>query len=551
MTTYIRFPIDTNAESLRLQVYAYIQARSAQWSPNDGNLDTWIIQAFATLAADIRDLASDVQDTIFRYFGATLMSLPPIDAASSTVVSTWTMRDNAGYTIPAGTQVGLRNTSGDIIPFETLGAVVVPAGSTATAAGAVTLRSINTGAISAGLAAQTATLLTTLDFVTTVATTAVSTGGTDAEDDQTYLNRLSTRLRLLSTRPILPPDFAILARDIAGVYRAVGIDGYNPFHNLLTLNQASLETDTTGWIAGSNTTLSNPAVGSDGAKSLGLTSVAAGAISGNTNPTNTPALAVSPGETITGVGRSRAATTLRSSRLDLYWFTSANIFISATLGAAANNSTSAFVDYTVTGVAPPTASFVVLVTVNLATAAAAELHYWDRMSIRRGSGTDWVPGGTPETGNARSIGVSALDTLGADVSGTIQTQIANLLQANREVNFLVYVIPARRQQIAVTFAAKAMPGYTTADVKARAEAAVADYLNPAKWGSTPADAREWIENPIVRYSEVAQVISNTEGLDYWTSLTIGTQGGTMGTVDLTLPKPASLATAGTITGTIT
>lgn len=551
MTSYIRFPIDTNAESLRLQVYAYIQARAAQWSPNNGNLDTWIIQAFSTLAADIRDLASDVQDTIFRYFGATLMSLPPVDAASSTVASTWTMRDNAGYTIPAGTQVGVRNTSGDIIPFETLGVVIVPTGSTVTAAGAVTLRALNPGAASAGLAIQTATLLDTLDFVTTVATTAISSGGTDAEDDQTYLNRLSTRLRLLSTRPILPSDFAILSRDIAGVYRAVGIDGYNPLHNLLTANEASAETDATGWGVTANATLASTAAqAADGVKSVSLTAIAGSDMGAATPSTAATGKLVSPGETVTGVVSVRANTTVRSCFAILQWIDAANAVLSQTIGVAANDSNTVWTPYTVTGVAP-VGAVRVRVAVQVTAPVAAEVHYVDKASIRRGSGTDWVPGGTSETGNARTISVSALDTLGVDVSGTIQTAIRALLQANREVTFLVYVIPARRQQIAVTFAAKALTGYTTADVKTRAEAAVADFLNPAKWGSTTSDAREWIETSIVRYSEIAQVISNIEGLDYWTSLTMGLQGGTMGTVDLTLPGPASLATAGTIAGTIT
>jgi hypothetical protein len=67
-----------------------------------------------------------------------------------------------------------------------------------------------------------------LEFVVSVTLTAQTSGGVDAETSTQYNDRLARRLRRLSTRPILPEDFASMALDIEGVYRAVAIDGYNP-----------------------------------------------------------------------------------------------------------------------------------------------------------------------------------------------------------------------------------------------------------------------------------------------------------------------------------
>jgi len=229
--TYIRFPIETNPEQLAQDVYDYIQVNAPGWTPNDGNLDVWIIRAMAAKAAESRDLASDVQDSIFRYFGANLMSIPPNDATPASVPTTWTMIDTAGYTIPANTAVGIRNAAGDTQVFLTVADIIVPFGVNATPAGDVLVQAMIAGSEANGLggAGQPVDLIDQLAFVSSITMTGATTGGADAEDDDTYLSRLSRRLRRLSQRPILPEDFAELALDASTeVARAIAIDEYDP-----------------------------------------------------------------------------------------------------------------------------------------------------------------------------------------------------------------------------------------------------------------------------------------------------------------------------------
>lgn len=229
MPNYISVPFDTDPETLIDDAVAFIQSKVDDWEPADGNLDYWIIQAIASEAAELRDVASAVPDSIFRVFGSQLMGIVPVEEAHATGHTTWTMVDNRGYTIPDGTQVAIRNTAGELIPFLTFTDVVIPPGSTTTAAGGVLIEAVEAGTVGTGLGgpAGAVDLLDALSYVTIIQQTDVTSGGVDEELDEVYLDRLTARLTTMAPRPILPADFSVLARDVPGVFRAVTIDGYN------------------------------------------------------------------------------------------------------------------------------------------------------------------------------------------------------------------------------------------------------------------------------------------------------------------------------------
>jgi len=227
--TYITLPIDTEPQDVLDDAYSELQSLIPGWMPADGNLDVWLLQAIAVIAAETRDVASDVSKSIFRWFGDALVGLPPIDATPAYGNTTWTMVDNLGYTIPLGTQVTMADAEGNIYAFETTQEITVFPGSTATAAGAVQIVAVDeTSGANANNLTNPVSLLDPLAFVDTITITAPTTGGQDAESDDDYLNRLAATLELLAPRPILPNDFAVLARDVPGAWRALAIDLYNP-----------------------------------------------------------------------------------------------------------------------------------------------------------------------------------------------------------------------------------------------------------------------------------------------------------------------------------
>lgn len=209
--------------------FDYVQAKIPGWQPSEGQLDTMIIEAAGSEGADIATLTTEVPKTVFRYLGAVLFGIPPIDATSAVATSTWFLTDALGHTIPAGTQVGIADINGDLQPFEVLTDVVVPGGATQTAVGGVVLIASNAGILSSAIGSigGEVQLLDVFSWVDHITQATISIGGQDAESDDTYLGRLSLNLQTMSPRPILPNDFAILAQNVAGVQRAAVLDGYN------------------------------------------------------------------------------------------------------------------------------------------------------------------------------------------------------------------------------------------------------------------------------------------------------------------------------------
>jgi|SRR5215472_3009463 len=245
---YIRIPLETSPTTLAQSVFDYINTLAPDWVPNEGNLDVWIIRAVAQLASENRDLATDVQDDIFRYFGSSLVGVQPITATSAQANTTWTLIDSVGHTISAGTNVGIQDIVGNIYPFQVLADVVVPNGQNATAAGGVIIKAIQPGADSSGLGGNgvAVQLIDVIDWVSTVMMTGPTAGGQDDEADTDYLDRLALHMQRLSMRPILPNDFAVMALDAdPTVQRAVAIDGYNPsnstYNNLRTVAIAAVD----------------------------------------------------------------------------------------------------------------------------------------------------------------------------------------------------------------------------------------------------------------------------------------------------------------------
>ena len=539
MPSYIEPPITTDPDDLSDAAFAYIQSVVPGWQPNAGNIETILIESIARIAAELRTVASAVPTSIFRYYGDSILGLSPIDDAPASGATTWTARDNLGYTVQAGTVIGLRAAGDNLIAFETVNTVVIPPGSTATAAGAVSIRAIIDGT-AGNLLTGTAELIDPLDWVSSVVVVGSTGGGVEAEEDEDYLNRLVTRLQLLSPRPILPNDFAVLARDIAGVNRALAIDGYNPNYNILTLNQASAETDATGWSVVSNSTVaSTSAQAADGTKSVLMTTQSNGNAIART-PAAIATVAVIPGETWTALVSIRAATTVRSCQVRISWYTAASAFISSDVGVAANDSNTGWTQYSATGIAPATAAYAVVEPIVNAS-VTSEVHYLDKAALHRGSSVVWSAGGTPETGQERMITVALVDEAGNPVSAPIKAAVDALLQAEREVNFVVTIVDPTINLINVTTTYKVQPGQLPADVDAAVTAALQNYLNPANWGRESADEASWVQVNTVRYLELATVINNVPGVDYITSLTFALNPLALGTADVTLSGVAPLA----------
>jgi hypothetical protein len=159
--------------------------------------------------------------------------------------------------------------------------------------------------------------------------------------------------------------------------------------NVLTANQASLETDTTGWQVATNCSIArSTAEASSGSASLSLTATAIGTMAANTSTY----VAVTPNLEFSATAEFKAAATARSCSVGIEWYTSALVSISTTYGTASNDSTSAWSQKTVTATAPATAAFA-KVYVRVASAIASEVHYADKIAFHAGASPTWTKGG--------------------------------------------------------------------------------------------------------------------------------------------------------------
>lgn len=222
---YISFPVVVDPNQLFAQAVADIQAQLSAWTPQEGNLEVIVLEEVAQMMSVAAAVASQVPMSIFMAFGQ-LVGVPPITGVFATVPATVTMINNTGYTIPAGLQVAFPLSGNSSILFTVQSAVTIPSGSTT---GDVILVCETVGSFPNGLASGTTMLLQqTFAQISSIVTTDVVSGGIDAETVTSYINRLSAELQLLAPRPILPADFAELATNVAGVFRAMAIDGLNP-----------------------------------------------------------------------------------------------------------------------------------------------------------------------------------------------------------------------------------------------------------------------------------------------------------------------------------
>lgn len=171
--------------------------------------------------------------------------------------------------------------------------------------------------------------------------------------------------------------------------------------NLLTANQSSIETDTTGMAAHVNCTIARSTVQVwSGSASLAGTATAAGDMSFGTGQggSGSGTVAVTAGTLYTFQLKTRAGTTGRPTRLYVRWYDSAGAFISTDAATAFITNTTAWTSLAGAVTAPTGAAFAAVRFVvgdSVTMPAAGEVHYIDGLQVEaRGYATSWQIGGT-------------------------------------------------------------------------------------------------------------------------------------------------------------
>lgn len=227
MADFVRLPVETTPQAMLEEWAAEMESLIEGWNPALAEYET--IQAQATiyrLIFPLLQLAANVDAAIFNEWGRQIVKVLPQEATRSTVNSTWTLKDKFGYTIKAGTQVDIARSGDDRVGFIVVSDVVVAPGSNTTKAGEVVLEAVEPGLEGNGLEGE-GILIDALFFVEGIAIVGASSGGNDAEDPLLYLGRLAETMQTFIEGVVIAHDVEIVARNVAGVGRALAIDNYN------------------------------------------------------------------------------------------------------------------------------------------------------------------------------------------------------------------------------------------------------------------------------------------------------------------------------------
>ena len=217
--------VEADQDAIAAQVFARLVERVPGWQPHDGNLDTWLTEAYAEIGAEIRSLAADVPASIFGTYGTRVLGLPPHPPNAATGSATFTAIDTAGYTLDTGATFALARSGNDLVAFTTQQPATIPAGKTEIAN--VPVVAVELGAAGNGLLGE-GQMLDPITWVAKVSVPIATSGGADAEEPEAYVDRLANLFPAVALRPILPMDFAVLAMQlIPGVGRAVAMNLYD------------------------------------------------------------------------------------------------------------------------------------------------------------------------------------------------------------------------------------------------------------------------------------------------------------------------------------
>ena len=169
--------------------------------------------------------------------------------------------------------------------------------------------------------------------------------------------------------------------------------------NLLTANQASIETDTTGFVGFQNVASMSASTDAAlyGSKSLAVTSTGSDdtkiQLSSGLYTYDVPATA---GQTYTFSVYVKSAATPRSALAVIVWRDAGGSGISTTTGTAVTTTTSGWTRVLLTGVAPAGTVHAQPV-IAIVSSVADEVHYFDGFGFWEGAGGQWALPGTPIT----------------------------------------------------------------------------------------------------------------------------------------------------------
>jgi hypothetical protein len=228
MTEYITGGLESSFPEILAGMFADYQTRVPDWRPNPGAPEVVLMEVFALRHSVRLDTDSQVLASIFTYFGTSVANVPFGEATQATVTAVVTIGEEfvgEPHEIPAGLRVNIQGAEPeDTQVFEVVNTVHVEAGKSTAVVGLIAQAG---GSQGSGLAGP-AVLLDPRAWIQTITLDSDTAGGTEAEDETTYRNRLVAKERRDSPTIITALDAQEAILEIPGVGRCLILDNYVP-----------------------------------------------------------------------------------------------------------------------------------------------------------------------------------------------------------------------------------------------------------------------------------------------------------------------------------
>ena len=202
-----------------------LQSRIPDWQPSASNIEVMLMEALAIEVSETIFNLNRLPESMMRVL-LSLYGVARDPGSPPTATVEFTMQDDDGYTVPAGTEVAVALGNDEFVLLYTDIELVVPALYTT---GTVTVTGTEYTSSANGIASGTdVELVDSIIGVDSAQLTTDITGGTDIETLEEWTARGVQRLQRLSDALVVPRHFTQAALEDANVYRATTMDNYDP-----------------------------------------------------------------------------------------------------------------------------------------------------------------------------------------------------------------------------------------------------------------------------------------------------------------------------------
>lgn len=217
-------PYDKDSTDLYEAAIATLQIRNPGWLPEESNIEVMLLQAMAVLVSESIFSINQLPRVQVEAQLA-LLNIAREPGVRSTVTLQFEMIDDAGYIIPAGTEVDISLSNGEVYQFVTDTTLVI---SETSFLGTVTATAIQYGDdANSSPVGTTGDLSIDIPGVFEVKTFSEVIGGIDPESTESWLNRGIQRLQRLTQTLVTPAHFASFALEHSYVARANAVDSWD------------------------------------------------------------------------------------------------------------------------------------------------------------------------------------------------------------------------------------------------------------------------------------------------------------------------------------